>query len=279
MPKYTRFFIAAAIGLALQFLLIGTAYGRTHIVAAGESLSLIADMYDVAVGQLVDLNGISNPDVIFPGQAIKVPEDGGTGATEYVVREGDTLSGIAAEFDVPTALLQSANGITDVDYIHPGQVITVPSSSEPSRAGPAHGLSLEDKPVNPELEALFEEFAAYEGIDPGLVKALAWIESGWQQHVVSPTGAVGIMQLMPGTTAWLEDEVFGYDLYERDSAYDNIKLGVAYLGILLEATSWNEKVAVGSYYQGHGNTLNGILYNDTVDYIAAVFAVREAYWP
>lgn len=277
MPKYTRFVIAALLGLTLQFLMIGTTFGRAHVVGAGESLSFIADMYDVTVGQLVELNEIADPDLIFPGQSIDVPGEAG-GTSEYVVQEGDTLSGIAAKYGITTAGLQAANDIADAHYIYPGQVLMVPGS-ESSAPAPAPGLSLADRPVNAELEGLFEEFAAYEGIDPGLVKAVAWIESGWQQHVVSHTGAVGIMQLMPGTTAWLESDVFGYDLHERESAYDNIKMGVAYLGILMEATGWNEKVAVGSYYQGHGNTLNGILYNDTVDYVAAVFAVHAAYWP
>jgi len=275
MPKYTRFFVAAALGLILQFLLIGTAYGRIHVVGAGESLSVIADVYGVTVGQLVDLNGIANPDVIFPGQELDVPGEGGP-SSEYVVQDGDTLSGVAAKFGLSTSELQAANDISDADYIYPGQVLSVPVATA---AEAPSGLSLADRPSDPELEALFDEFAAFHGLDPGLVKALAWVESGWQQHVVSYTGAVGIMQLMPGTTAWLEDEVFGYDLHEIDSAYDNIKLGTAYLRILMEATGWNEKVAVGSYYQGHGNTVNGILYNDTVDYIAAVFAVRDAYWP
>jgi LysM repeat protein len=276
MPKYSRFVIAAAIGLTLHFLVIGTAYGRQHVVGAGESLSLIADMYEVTVGQLVDLNGIADPNLIFPGQTIDVP--GGDASTStYEVQSGDTLSGIAAKFGITTLELQLANEITDADYIYPGQTLQVPSGG--ASPAPAPGPSLADKPVDPELEGLFEEFASHEGIDPGLVKALAWVESGWQQHVVSPTGAAGIMQIMPGTAAWLETDVYGYELNERESAYDNIKMGTAYLSILLRATSWNEKVAVGSYYQGHGNTLNGILYNDTVDYIAAVFAVRDAYWP
>lgn len=275
MPKYTRFAIAAALGLVLQILFIGSAQGRQHIVAAGESLGVIAEMYSVTVGQLVDSNGISNPDVIYPGQALDIPNTG-AGSTKYEVQPGDTLSAIAEEFGVSSADLQQANAITDPHLIVVGQVLSVPTAA-PSPSQPS--LPLADKPSDPALEPLFEEFAAYEGIDPGLVKALAWIESGWQQHVVSHTGAVGIMQLMPETTAWLESDIFGYDLHERDSAYDNIKLGVRYLRILMDATAWNEKTALASYYQGHGNTTNGILFSDTVDYVAAVLAVRDSYWP
>jgi LysM repeat protein len=288
MPKYVRFAIAAAVGLGLQFLIVGTAVGRTHIVASGESLSVIAGMYDVTVGQLVDVNDVTDPDVIFPGQELHVPGGGSSGRegtsvaapSVYVVRAGDTLSGIAEKFDVTTAELQAANGIEDPDYIHVGQELSVPGSSPAAAARPASGgLSLANKPANPELEAAFDEIAAYHGVDAGLVKALAWVESGWQQHIVSPTGAVGVMQLMPGTTAWLEADMFGQNLDEGGSAYHNIQLGTAYLAILMRATGGNEKVAVGSYYQGHGNTMSGVLYGETVDYIGAVFAVRDAYWP
>ena len=68
------------------------------------------------------------------------------------------------------------------------------------------------------------------------MKALAYRESGWQQHVVSPTGAVGVMQIQPSTAYWLERDVFGYDLNIETSAYDNIKAGVRYLRILLDLT-------------------------------------------
>jgi LysM repeat protein len=288
MPKYVRFAIAAAAGLGLQFLIVGTAFGRTHVVSSGESLSVIAGMYDVTVGQLVDVNDVADPDVIFPGQELHVPGGGSSGrgggsvaaSSAYVVQAGDTLSGIAVRFDVSAADLQAANGIEDPDFIHVGQELSVPGSSPAAAARPASGgLSPANKPANPELEAAFDEIAAYHGVDAGLVKALAWVESGWQQHIVSPTGAVGVMQLMPGTTAWLEADMFGRDLDEGGSAYHNIQLGTAYLAILMRATGGNEKVAVGSYYQGHGNTMSGVLYGETVDYIGAVFAVRDAYWP
>jgi len=287
MPKYVRFAIAAAVGLGLQFLIVGTAFGRTHVVSSGESLSVIAGMYDVTVGQLVDANNVADPDAIFAGQELRVPGDGPSGrggaaaaSSKYVVRAGDTLSGIAVQLDVSTADLQAANGLADPDYIYVGQELSVPGSSASAAARPSSGvLSLANKPVNPELEAAFDEIAASYGIDAGLVKALAWIESGWQQHIVSHTGAVGVMQLMPGTTAWLEADMFGHDLDERGSAYDNIRLGTAYLAILMRATGGNEKVAVGSYYQGHGNTMSGVLYGETANYIGAVFAVRDAYWP
>ena len=276
MSRFSRFLLAALLGLVFQFAAIGTAAGEQYVVSAGDSLSLIASIYDATVGSIVDLNGTGDPNFIFPGQVLEIPGSGGGESTTYEVQAGDTLGGIAEAFRVSTAELQAANGISNPDLIFVGQVLSVPAVVGFGGTG---GLSLDDKPADPALEAIFDDFAAYEGIDAGLVKALAWIESGWQQHVVSPAGAVGLMQLMPGTAAWLEDDIFGQALNEDVSAYDNVKMGTRYLRILMNATGWDTEIALASYYQGHGNTLNGIFYEDTLDYVSAVLAVRDAYWP
>ncbi|MFQ5473963.1 MAG: LysM peptidoglycan-binding domain-containing protein [Dehalococcoidia bacterium] len=277
MSRFTRFLLAAMLGLVFQFAAIGTAAGNQYVVSAGDSLSLIASIYDVTVGSIVDLNGIGDPNFIFPGQVLEIPGSGGGGSTTYEVQAGDTLSGIAETFGVSTAELQAVNGISNPDLVFVGQVLSVPAAA--GSGGESTSISLADRPYDPELEAMMDEFAAYEGLDPGLVKALVWIESGWQQHVVSPAGAVGLMQLMPGTAAWLEDDIFGQALNEDVSAYDNVKMGTRYLRILMNATGWDTEIALASYYQGHGNTLNGIFYEDTWDYVYAVLAVRDAYWP
>jgi soluble lytic murein transglycosylase-like protein len=148
-----------------------------------------------------------------------------------------------------------------------GQILTIPVVESPLV-----------RPFAPEIEALLEEFAAAEGLDSGLVKALAYLESGWQQHVVSSTGAVGIMQLQPSTAYWLERDVFGYDLNVETSAYDNIKAGVRYLRILVDLTGDVDQ-AVAAYYQGYAALSLGILYEDTIRYVADVNAIRDGLWP
>ncbi|MCH8814825.1 MAG: LysM peptidoglycan-binding domain-containing protein [Chloroflexi bacterium] len=278
MSRFNRFLLAALIGLTFQFVAVSTAAGKQYIVSAGDSLSLIASIYDVTVGSIVDLNGIGDPNFIFPGQVLEIPGSAGGGqSTTYEVQAGDTLGGIAETFGVSVAELQSANGISNPDLIFVGQVLSVPSAEQASLQ--SSSLSLADRPYDPDLEAIMDEFAAYEGLDPGVVKAVAWVESGWQQNVVSPAGAVGLMQLMPGTATWLEDDIFGQTLNEDVSAYDNVKMGTRYLRILMNATGWDTEIALASYYQGHGITLSGIIYEETLDYVSAVLAVRDAYWP
>lgn len=102
--------------------------GGTYTVRPGDTLSGIAAAHGTDVSTLVALNGISNPDRIYPGQAITLP--GGTAAPApaqnvYTVRSGDTLGAIAERLNYPGgyAALAAHNGIADPDRIYPGQQI------------------------------------------------------------------------------------------------------------------------------------------------------------
>lgn len=74
-------------------------------------------------------NGIVNPNLIYPGQKIKIPGGSGAKAPEektYTVQSGDTLSGIAAKYGTTYQKLASYNGIANPNLIYPGQVIKIP---------------------------------------------------------------------------------------------------------------------------------------------------------
>jgi LysM repeat protein len=279
-----RLILPAAIGLAMPFLLVSAASAAVkHVVSPGETLSYIAIIYETTVEEIAGENGIVNPDVIFPGQGLDIPGAGGDGPTgsgggeSYVVQPGDTLSGIAYDLGVSTAQLQAANGIGYVDYIYGGQVLTVPKPNDPAPVAPT--LLFPERPRDPGLESMMEEIAWMEGVDPGLVKAVATVESGWAQWAYSSAGAIGIMQVMPGTVFWLETDVFGFDLHEQESAWDNVRLGTRYLRILLDATGFDGYDAVAAYYQGLSPTEAGVYYAGTADYASMVLAVKAAYWP
>ena len=277
--------ITVAVALALIALLTPWAAGDSEAdeykVANGDTLSEIAARNGMTVEELAQANGIVNPDLILSGQvlvvpggaegrgAVPAPGDAGTSSAggSYIVRAGDTLGDIADRLGVPLVALVQANGLSDPHLIVEGEVLVIPVPEIP--IGP---------PAAPETEAILDEAAAAEGLEPGLVKALAYLESGWQQGVVSHTGAMGVMQIQPTTGYWLEDEIFGYDLNIETSAHDNIRAGVRYLSILMDLTGDTDK-ALAAYYQGYGALSLGIIYEDTIQYVAAVKAVRDMYWP
>jgi LysM repeat protein len=131
-----------------------------HIVKPGQTLSGIAASYGTSVKVLMKLNDIWNPDIIFVGQKLKLPncgydgghddggynddkghEDDGYGdgkhgggheggypseGQTYVVRPGDTLSEIAVYFGVTLWDLMVCNGISDPDFIYVGQILKIP---------------------------------------------------------------------------------------------------------------------------------------------------------
>ena len=282
MSKLGRYLISAAIGLTLSLALAGSASAGPlrHAVVAGDTLSGIARVYAVTVDALAQLNSIPNPNLIFPGQIIEITGLSGdddsaetTGETVYEVQPGDTLTAISLRLNVSVAALQSANGLTDANFIVAGQRLVIPSP-EPALLFDMPTI----RPSSPEVEAIIDDLSAAEGVDANLVRALAWVESGWRQSAVSPTGALGVMQLMPDTTLWLEKNVFRYELNEHVSVYDNVKAGVRLLHILLDSTG-DVDLALASYYQGQGPTLNGIFFEDTRSYVRTVRALKDRFWP
>lgn len=117
--------------------------GGEVTVRSGDTLSGIAARNNVPLGALLSANpGITNPDLIHPGQVVKLP-GGSAGTHDVTVRSGDTLSGIAARNEVSLqALLRANPQISNPDLIHPGQVVHVPGAGGPGASpspGPAPG--------------------------------------------------------------------------------------------------------------------------------------------
>ena len=95
-----------------------------YYVKSGDNLSTIASKYGTSYQALASLNGISNPNYLYVGQAIKVHGSASSSsASSYTVRSGDTLSGIAYKYGVSYSNLASKNGISNANYIYIGQVL------------------------------------------------------------------------------------------------------------------------------------------------------------
>ena len=96
--------------------------GTTYTVQKGDTLRGIANKYGTTYQELARINGISDPNKIYPGQVLTI--QGSSAATQrYTVQSGDTLSGIAAKYGTTYQKLAQINGIQNPNLIYPGQVI------------------------------------------------------------------------------------------------------------------------------------------------------------
>lgn len=100
-------------------------------------------------------------------------------------------------------------------------------------------LTLKD----PQLEALIRKYAQIYGVDPSLVRAVMRHESGFKAGAVSPKGAQGLMQLMPGTAALM-------GVKNPFDPEQNIAGGVGYLRHCLDRFQHNVPLAVAAYNAG-----------------------------
>jgi murein DD-endopeptidase MepM/ murein hydrolase activator NlpD len=83
---------------------------RVHRVQDGENMTIIAGLYDVTVEDILAINNLANGDLLQVGQELIIP--GGSGeavAAAYAIAPGDTLAGVAAQFNTTLADLMATN--------------------------------------------------------------------------------------------------------------------------------------------------------------------------
>lgn len=195
-------------------------------------------------------------------------------STPYHVREGDTLSTVAAMYGVDTERLAAANELTQPYTITAGQVLAVPA---PFAAGTRVDLpsAVRDDPARLALVPVFVRHGASYGVPPDLLAAIAWRESEWTPTAHSPKGAMGVCQLMPGTASWAAETLIGAP---RDpwKPGDNIEMAAAYLRWLMQRYHGDLATTLAAYYQGHGSINDG-WYTDTVAYVTDVLHLRSQF--
>ncbi|MDO5700082.1 MAG: LysM peptidoglycan-binding domain-containing protein [Bowdeniella nasicola] len=280
----------------------------THTVVPGDTLSRIAAKHGTSVSALVKANGLTNPNLIFVGQSIVVSGTSSTAAptkpapakpkpapakpsnATYVVRSGDTLSGIAAKHGTSVSALVKANRLANPNLIRVGQRLVISSqASTPTQGGQlvpdsflgrtypkeVVGAANENKatlnamqvPSREQMKAKVRATAVSMGVDPSLALAIAYQESGFNHRSVSPANAIGTMQVIPSSGVWASDLV-GRKLNLLDPN-DNVVAGVAIIRQLLRSADTLDD-AIAGYYQGLGSVKRNGMFADTKFYVQRV---------
>ncbi len=167
-------------------------------------------------------------------------------------------NGVARVYSGPTLFLGTT--ITPVLKPEPKASAAATAQQTSELVEPAYPVRL-----HPTLEAYVGEAATKYGVDPVLVRAVAWQESRFRGSAISPKGAIGVMQLMPGTASWL-----GVNPYDPR---DNIFGGVSYLSTLLERFGGDIRLALAAYNAGPEavSRHRGIPpYRETQNYVKAI---------
>jgi soluble lytic murein transglycosylase-like protein len=115
--------------------------------------------------------------------------------------------------------------------------------------------------------------AAAQGVPSSLASAIAWQESGFNNAMISPANARGIMQIMPGTWNWVQSNLSATRL-DPSSPTDNVKAGSLYLAHLLRETNGDPSMAAAAYYQGLDSVRRIGMLPETQRYVANVLALR-----
>ena len=130
--------------------------------------------------------------------------------------------------------------------------------------------SSQSRPVS--VRALLDAWARRYRLDPRLLRALAWQESGHQNHVVSSAGAVGVMQVTPATWDFVETALLRRRVPR--TVEGNVRVGAAFLHHLMHLFRFNERLALAAYFQGAASVRRHGLFPATRRYVANVLALK-----
>jgi soluble lytic murein transglycosylase-like protein len=136
--------------------------------------------------------------------------------------------------------------------------------------------ALEDLPARLRLLPVFRRWASICALPAALVEATCWWESGWQQDVVSRTGAVGLCQIEPSATQTVRQLLDDRSLDPR-SASGNIEMSAAYLRWLLDETGGSQDLALAGYYQGPTSVREHGILPGSRSYVTGISALLRDY--
>jgi soluble lytic murein transglycosylase-like protein len=297
--------------LSLALAAVPAGASVPHVVGKGETLWSIAAANGLTTRAFAAANGLPADAQVVLGSTLRIPSvteaaaalrglapasgaGAGTAAAPsvaasapapmgaYTVRPGDTLSALAASSRVPVAQVAYMNGLDPDAPLLAGTLIKLPTGAPtPARAAlPAPATQVPASPPYATPGRLtadqIAQVAGQHGVPASLAAAIAWQESGFNNAMVSPANARGVMQVVPGTWDWVQRNLATATM-DPASPLDNVQAGVLYLGSLLKATGGDPGLAAAAYYQGLGSVQRIGMLPDTRRYVADVLALRSRF--
>ena len=259
----------------------------TITVSNGDSLVGLSQRYQVRLSALLRANALELTSVIHPGDAIVIPTGatlpttGGsttsttrtatatpaatTSSTDYVVRAGDALAGIAWHHGVTLAALVRTNGISAASLILPGQHLQVPPATRPiptgptavASASPAAGSAAAQAPAAPSagapggaLQSVLSYATAQVGLPyqffsagPAAFDCSGLVVAAFRQAGMSVPHQSRALARMGTAVDWHSNPITAGDLVFTSSVDDPD--AITHVGIALDSRRWVQAVGVG----------------------------------
>jgi LysM repeat protein len=262
---------------ALTTMLALTAAGNAgYTVRPGQTLSGIAARHGVSVSSLAAANRIQDIHFIRAGAQLRLPSGatggaGGVAAAVHTVKPGETLSALSARYGVGLRRIARANDLSSYHWIYAGQRLRIPGATAVRSA-----VTSATPTSREQIGAIIDRTARQYGFHPRFIKAIAYMESGWNNEVVSSAGAIGTMQVLPSTGEFVGRYLVGRSL-DLSDPQDNVLAGTAFVSHLWSLTGGDPEKVLAGYYQGLRSVRINGLYDDTKHYIATVMALRHRF--
>ena len=157
--------------IVLLLLTVAVVSAATYVVKPGDNLWQISKQFGTTVDAIVQANSIPNPNLIYVGQVLEIPgvptsappspgeptppPPPPPSQTTYVVKPGDTLTKIAAQFGTSVSALVQANNIVNPNLIFVGQILVIPGAA-PAPAPTAPAPESTAPPPPPTTSGAFE---------------------------------------------------------------------------------------------------------------------------
>jgi LysM repeat protein len=220
----------------------------------------------VALQRYQNRRGLDPDGIAGPNTYRALAGRGAAPTSWHVVAPGESFFSISARYHVSPWRLARRNRLSLMTVIVPNQRLALPKGARltapPAAGPPASRDSVRDA---------IDYWSRVYGVDPSLARALAWMESGFQQDVVSSVGAIGVMQLLPETWEFVDIVLLG--VRTPRTYQGHVRAGVRYLRWQLDEFGGNRRLALAGWYQGARAVREIGLYEDTKEFVRIVLAL------
>lgn len=183
------------------------------------------------------------------------------------VRPGETLTAISSRYRLSVNTIARANRLNPRSTLFAGIRLRIPRAA----GNVVVKVAIRQQPFN--VRAALDYWANRYGVESRLVRAVAWWESGYANHLTSSKGAQGVMQVTPVTWNYVERYLVGGSIPHTMDG--NIRVGVLFLRQMLREFNGDVRLALAGYVQGPTSVRTRGFFPETKFYVDGVMALRS----